>query len=179
MLSYLISLLTLNSANHSSLFDSAQPEKLATPSSRKKTKTRPNNFKELAGAEDQPPLTTPITPAPIIAVEQLLCIPVKHENIALLRAMFHSNNGNTRSFSWKHFLQAMVDAGFSVTQSSGSAVGFRNEKGYIVFHRPHPEPVIEPVVLFTMGKRMRRRFGWTAECFIELGEEVEEGGSTA
>ena len=59
----------------------------------------------------------------------------------------------------------MVDAGFSVTQGSGSAVSFKNERGVIVFHQPHPEPTIEPVVLLSMGKRLRKWFRWDKDVF--------------
>ena len=47
------------------------------------------------------------------------------ENLSLFEAMFPTEKGATRSFSWQHFLQAMTDAGFSVTQGSGSAVSFQ------------------------------------------------------
>ncbi|KAK3714786.1 hypothetical protein LTR37_007520 [Vermiconidia calcicola] len=95
---------------------------------------------------------------------------VKPENLKLFNAMFPTDKGQSRSFSWKHFLQAMVDAGFSVLQGSGSAVSFRNDRGVIVFHQPHPEPSIDPIMLQLMGKRLHKWFGWDSDVFVTREE---------
>lgn len=54
-----------------------------------------------------------------------------------------------------------------MTQSSGSAVSFKNDMGTIVFHQPHPDPTIDPIMLLSMGKRLRKWFGWDAGVFVE------------
>jgi hypothetical protein len=97
---------------------------------------------------------------------------VKAENLRLFAAMFPDGKEQTlRQFSWKHFLQAMVDAGFSVTQCSGSAVSFRANNQAIVFHQPHPETTIDPVILLSMGKRLRKWFGWSSDTFELSGKD--------
>lgn len=90
--------------------------------------------------------------------------------------MFSANEWAERSYVWTHFLQAMVDAGFAVTHRSGSAVSFKKADGVIVFHRPHPEPNIDPVMLASMGKRLRKWFGWDAQSFVARSRSEGEGG---
>ena len=68
---------------------------------------------------------------------------------------------------WNHFLAAMTDAGYEVAPSGGSAVTFSEAAGSILFHRPHPEPKIKPTVLGAMARRLRRRFSWCREVFVE------------
>lgn len=41
---------------------------------------------------------------------------VKPEDFSLFHAMFNAAKAQTRSYSWTHFTQAMIDAGCSVTQ---------------------------------------------------------------
>lgn len=63
-----------------------------------------------------------------------------------------------------------MPAGFAATHSGGSAVHFNpvdDEGGSIVFHKPHPDPNVEPIMLQTMGKRMRKWFGWDRDSFVE------------
>ncbi|CAD0096242.1 unnamed protein product [Aureobasidium vineae] len=78
-----------------------------------------------------------------------------------------------RSFSWQDFLSAMIDAGFSILQSQGSAVTLKldhpTDSGVktIVLHRPHPWPTVNPVMLRRIAKRMEKWFGWHREMFVE------------
>lgn len=108
-------------------------------------------------------------------------IKVKLASLALLRQMFplgKSFNDSSspdaartevRSWKWQHFVDVMMDTGFNVSQGSGSAVSFEHSsgKGRIVFHQPHPQPIIDPVMLRFMGRRMNRWFGWQRETFVE------------
>jgi hypothetical protein len=52
----------------------------------------------------------------------------------------------------------MNEAGFTARNGEGSIVRFenRNGEGSINFHRPHPEPTIDPVMLQAMGWRMNK-----------------------
>lgn len=59
----------------------------------------------------------------------------------------------------------MIDANFNAEQGSGSAVRFSSDLGSISFHRPHPEPVIDRIMLHSMGKRMRKWFGLSRYVF--------------
>jgi hypothetical protein len=62
----------------------------------------------------------------------------------------------------------MGEAGFIASNSGGSIVSFEYEDGKrkINFHRPHPEPVIDPIMLRTVGARLNKWFGWTRNTFV-------------
>lgn len=47
-------------------------------------------------------------------------------------------------------------------------VGFEHSggKGAVVFHRPHPEPILDPIMLHGIGSRMNKHFGWVRETFV-------------
>ena len=145
-----------------------EPEKFIGPTIKEKKKTRPSQPSETS-QEDSTSLVFNASPS-LEAQPVEDPISVKSENFGLLHAMFTAAKVQMRSYSWAHFTQAMADAGCSVTQGSGSAVHFRSEKGTIVFHRPHPEPTIAQEILIAMGKRLRKRFGWTEKTFRDAKE---------
>ncbi|KAH0141218.1 hypothetical protein KCU67_g14588, partial [Aureobasidium melanogenum] len=112
----------------------------------------------------------------------LSLIPVKHDNMTIFHHMFPScGEESQRSFSWQHLLSAMIDAGFSILQSQGSAITLKQDEERcegvrtIVVHRPHPSPTINPIMLRSIAKRMTKWFGWKRELFIERGKERKEG----
>lgn len=143
---------------------------LKTQLPRLKHKTRPE---EVPATTDAKAIIDNCEPS---SEEDIPTISVKRENLAVFRNMYPaSGDEGRRSFKWQHFLDAMVDAGFFITQASGSAVSFRLtsqqddfqclDAGSIAFHRPHPDPVIDPVMLRAMGKRLRKWFGWSRDIF--------------
>lgn len=141
-----------------------EPEKFISPSIKEKRKTRPSSSTETS-AEDAGLSTTSFPSATTASQLKAVSIDVKPENLSLFQMMFAAPKAQMRSYSWVHFTQAMVDAGCSVTQGSGSAVHFRSSYGVIVFHRPHPEPTIAQEIFIVMGKRLTKRFAWTADTF--------------
>jgi hypothetical protein len=52
----------------------------------------------------------------------------------------------------------MTEAGFAAKYGGGSIVIFESitDGGKIIFQRPHPEPTIDPIMLQSMGKRLKR-----------------------
>ncbi|KAI0808680.1 hypothetical protein GGR55DRAFT_180431 [Xylaria sp. FL0064] len=71
-----------------------------------------------------------------------------------------------RGLQWTDFVHAMSDMGFAAQHNGGSAVSFEADgQGRIVFHKPHPESKLAPVVLQNMGGRMNKWFGWKRENF--------------
>jgi hypothetical protein len=70
-----------------------------------------------------------------------------------------------RSIEWDHFISAIEDAGFSM-------VNFENNSGSgkIIFHKPHPVPRVNPVMLQSMGSRMNKWFGCHRGFFILAGK---------
>ncbi|THZ88510.1 hypothetical protein D6C88_04965 [Aureobasidium pullulans] len=141
-----------------------------------RSKAKRRNEGEPSEESAQPPPTTANSPSRSSTPPSLIA--VKHDNMAVFHHMFPSSGQESqRCFSWQHFLNAMIDAGFSILQSQGSAVTLRQdeERGEgvrtIVVHRPHPSPTISPVMLRSIAKRMTKWFGWKRELFIERGKE--------
>ncbi|KAK3623239.1 hypothetical protein LTR56_021719 [Elasticomyces elasticus] len=95
-----------------------------------------------------------------------LVIRVNKESLRFFDMMF-GVTGHTGTVRWQRFVSAMVDAGCAAISNGGSAVTFRHSSGSIAFHRPHPEDEIVPDVLRIMGRRLRKRLGWSAEVFVE------------
>jgi hypothetical protein len=78
---------------------------------------------------------------------------------------------SAKTIRWDMFVHSMLDMGFSARNGGGSAVVFENLAdgravgGKIIFHKPHPIPKIDPIMLHSMGKRMTKWFGWHRELF--------------
>ncbi|KAI4753712.1 hypothetical protein E4T51_13167 [Aureobasidium sp. EXF-12344] len=99
---------------------------------------------------------------------------VKPDSLVILHHIFPTRGAESqRSFSWQDFLGAMVDAGFRIVQSQGSAITMKlnHHTGSgvktIVLHRPHPSPTVNPIMLRRIAKRMEKWFGWHREMFVE------------
>jgi hypothetical protein len=81
---------------------------------------------------------------------------------------------SAKTIKWDMFVHSMLDMGFSARNGGGSAVVFENGTlaegraigGRIIFHKPHPIPNIDPIILHIMGKRMTKWFGWHRELFV-------------
>lgn len=97
---------------------------------------------------------------------ELPTIHVNQESLRLFARMFPSSKVEAKGITkWAQFVTAMTDAGFHAVNGGGSAVHFGSHDGSIVFHKPHPEPNIDSVMLQSMGRRMRKWFGWEWERF--------------
>ncbi|WKT54251.1 hypothetical protein QSH57_004835 [Fusarium oxysporum f. sp. vasinfectum] len=101
-------------------------------------------------------------------------IEVTRQSLGVFQLMFPNRDDVVKDVLWDRFVHAMIDAGFTARNNSGSAVAFKQlsgEGGRIVFHKPHPVDKIDPVLLRIMGKRMERWFGWRRELFV-LRDEI-------
>ncbi|KAK5735757.1 hypothetical protein LTR17_007929 [Elasticomyces elasticus] len=98
------------------------------------------------------------------AIEQVP-IDVTRDSLSVFHKMYPSEGVQCGGVRWSYFVQVMTDAGMTASAGGGggSSVSFSNGVGTIVFHRPHPDPVIDSIMLRAMGKRMSRRFGWCRE----------------
>lgn len=105
-------------------------------------------------------------------------IPVGKRAFEVLGLMFPTTAEETqKGIRWELFVHMMIDMEFSARGGGSSAVVFEklntsssNAKGRIVFHKPHPDPKIDPIILQSMGKRISKWFGWHSGLFV-LGEE--------
>ncbi|TGO17517.1 hypothetical protein BTUL_0017g00980 [Botrytis tulipae] len=153
-------------------------EKLGVPT-RSKIKTRklPNTDDEHNTVETiSKPTVTPETSALISSPKVL----VRKSSYAIFQTMFPTRNfeERTKTVPWDSLVNAMAEAGFIASHDAGgSAVQFEPDtnspwfgQGKIVFHKPHPERVVDAIMLGAMGKRMKKWFGWSDETF-EVGKK--------
>jgi hypothetical protein len=128
------------------------------PQKKDKQKTRgvPAAASETPAAEPPPAAE----PCPTLAVQE--------SHLMIFRGMYPApgDRPGGGDIDWKKFVAAMADAGFTATQSSGSAVVFSNGEGRIVFHKPHPVAKINPVMLAVFGRRMTRQYHWQRQTFF-------------
>lgn len=91
---------------------------------------------------------------------------VKKNTLHVIGLMFSEISETGReSVAWEKFLQAMCDAGCVARNGGRSAVFFEAtdmqsglHRGRIIFHRPHPVAKLDPIMLRSMGKRMKKWF---------------------
>ncbi|KIK62926.1 hypothetical protein GYMLUDRAFT_242014 [Collybiopsis luxurians FD-317 M1] len=73
---------------------------------------------------------------------------------------------------WEDFEKAMKRVGFDVVQTAGSSVRFDPPAKMarpISFHRPHPDSLLNPVMIKWIGSRLNRCYGWTTATFLLSG----------
>ncbi|KAK4543627.1 hypothetical protein LTR36_005272 [Oleoguttula mirabilis] len=153
-----------------------KPMEVELPVARMKPKTRPEDYAPTASIDNGVAEAAPDADAE----QEGQRIPVKAESLRIFAKMFPSSaavvfKGAVR---WQQFVTAMADAGCSATHTGGSAVSFdqcasTGAGGTIVFHKPHPDPEVDAVMLQTMGKRLRKWFGWDADVFVEREKGVK------
>ena len=103
---------------------------------------------------------------------------LKNESLAIFQRMYRADPENIAgsTIRWQLFVQAMKDAGFRAEEAAGSAVSFRDTSGKsICFHRPHPDPVLTPIMLYATARRLTKWFGFSTESFV-LREKDEVAG---
>ncbi|EPE32902.1 hypothetical protein GLAREA_05914 [Glarea lozoyensis ATCC 20868] len=151
---------------------SSGTEELTTAISKKKNKTRPaeaetnskGNVEGIAALKIDTPSNNQSLPK----------IEVKKRAFTVLNCMYpESAADTTKTIDWDNFVHAMVDMGFSARNGGGSAVVFENQNGdgksaggRIIFHKPHPVPKVDPIMLQSWGRRMSKWFGWQKELFV-------------
>lgn len=72
---------------------------------------------------------------------------------------------------WKDFVFAMQKLDFSVKSLDGSASQFEpawKPDSPIILHEPHPGHEIRFNLLRRFAGRLSRRYGWTAETFVQM-----------
>lgn len=100
-------------------------------------------------------------------------IVVPKDSRTIFRSMFPLTvTEREQSVRWDDFVRAMQYTGMKAKNGGGSIVIFEEETGTgkIVFHRPHPNPTIDPIMLQSMGRRMSKWFGWTRDTFVLAGK---------
>lgn len=147
--------------------DTQKAERAIETKTKAKPKTRPQPD-DTSLSSDSGPFKTPATAfsGSEVTTTAATSILVNAESTRTFASVLFAENA-PRVIKWQRFVAAMVDAGCSATNNGGSAVTFKHAVGSMVFHRPHPEPEIDPIVLHSMGQRLKWRFGWGHEVFVE------------
>lgn len=124
---------------------------------------------------------TDILPSPMADAStpdevQPVTIPLNKRSMKTFSCVFplsHEERG--RTIPWDTFVSSMEDAGFKAHSGGGPIVIFENMEGggKINFHRPHPDPTLDPLMLQTIGRRMHKWFGWTRDIFELAGNRVQ------
>ena len=136
-------------------------------SSRKaKNKTRPSE--QISTMED---INHAVADMTVVSKQgQTPKIPVTKRAYDMLSFMFSTTaEESSKTVDWDMFVHAMADMGFSARNGGGSVVVFEkygNRDGKIIFHKPHPVPKIDPIMLHSMGRRMGKWFGWHRDLFF-------------
>lgn len=100
-------------------------------------------------------------------------IEVMRQSLGVFQLMFPDKDDVAKHVLRDGFVHAMIDAGFTARNNSGSAVAFKQlsgEGGRMVFHKPHPVDKVDLVLLQIMGKRMERWFGGRRGLFVLCDE---------
>ncbi|EME45926.1 hypothetical protein DOTSEDRAFT_22049 [Dothistroma septosporum NZE10] len=152
----------------------SEPETLPGSGPKSKEKTRPTTQADKAhevGHDDN--INALSTAAKTLTIAPK--VEVSKDSMRLLTRMYASmddTKANKGSVKWDDLVAALIDSGFQVTPNGGSAVTFKDTggRGSIVFHRPHPDPPLDPIMLRSIGKRLAKWFGWEKESFVERGK---------
>lgn len=115
-------------------------------------------------SENTAPITSNATNGQALLIDQALQVSDIHLSKKNLRTLKHlypgGEEGEGQSWvSWEDFVRAMAEAGFHISNTDSSAVVFEHRdhsKGRIIFHRPHPEPKLDCIILRVMGKWMAK-----------------------
>ncbi|KAF8904426.1 hypothetical protein CPB84DRAFT_1727744 [Gymnopilus junonius] len=89
----------------------------------------------------------------------------------LMHQLIKSSDNQPRApMKWENFLKIMREMGFTYDPSTaGSSVRFdppnKNDKP-ITFHKPHPDPTLQPEILHKFAKRLKRYYGWDEEDLL-------------
>ncbi|KAK5722420.1 hypothetical protein LTR15_005650 [Elasticomyces elasticus] len=94
-------------------------------------------------------------------------IPVGPKSLKLFNRMYSTSREALSPVKWDAVVAAFTDAGLSMRPTGGSMYSFSHtNKGSIVFHRPHPQPIVNAIHLKGFAKRLEWWFGWNAETFV-------------
>jgi len=85
-----------------------------------------------------------------------------------------SETKGIKPMKWENFLKVMREMGFKYDPSTaGSSVKFDppdSRDRSITFHKPHPDPTIQPIMLKEFAKKLKRYYGWTEEDLLRQSE---------
>uniref|UniRef100_A0A8H8CPI7 Uncharacterized protein n=1 Tax=Psilocybe cubensis TaxID=181762 RepID=A0A8H8CPI7_PSICU len=80
--------------------------------------------------------------------------------------------GGRSPMKWEQFLKLMREMGFEYDPSTaGSSVRFdppNKADRPITFHKPHPDPTLQPIMLKEFAKKLKRYYGWNEDDLLRI-----------
>lgn len=152
--------------------EAPQTEWGSTPSSGPKSSGRSKKTKVAKHPEQLPDIEKLVVKDCAEKTGTAKPIQVRDKTRQIFQGMFSTAEPTKKPIDWEDFVVAMQDVGFKSQQTTGSEVVFQpgeNERGWsgrINFHRPHPVPKIDRIMMRVMGKRMNRWYGWEDGLFV-------------
>lgn len=86
-------------------------------------------------------------------------------SLNVIQLMFPSGRQDRGTVDWFDFESLLSEMGFMEVRRAGSARTFKSNNRSITFHKPHPSTDMEPVMLWRVGRRLSKRFGWNRDLF--------------
>ncbi|KAF2628333.1 hypothetical protein BU25DRAFT_33646 [Macroventuria anomochaeta] len=120
-----------------------------------------------------------IAETPEVSSLTVTAIQLSKSPYAALRCMFPSTlEEHQKSVDWTSSVNSMNRARFTARNGEETIARFenRNGEGSINFHRPHPDPTIDLVMLQAMGWRMNKWLDRVRETLV-LAKKSEKAGA--
>ena len=93
---------------------------------------------------------------------------VSKRSLNVIQLMFPSGRTDRGTVDWLEFVSLLYEMGFEEVRRSGSARTFRSDKGSITFHKPHPSTDMGATILWRIGRRLSKRYGWERDMFGQV-----------
>ena len=93
---------------------------------------------------------------------------VTKRSLKVIQLLFPSGRQDRGTVEWLDFVSLLYEMGFVEVRRSGSARTFKSAGGSITFHKPHPSTEMGPTILWRIGSRLSRRYGWDREMFGQV-----------
>lgn len=135
------------------------------PQRRKCTKAKAARLAGSASSDSGGPTPSDDSPPQHKVIDRQTQVPrklilVKQDTLRILDLMYSKTGQSAKAcIRWTDFVKALLDTGFTQEGCTGSAFTFNSPEGSIAFHKPHPNPVVDPYMLRSMGKRLHKWFG--------------------
>lgn len=93
---------------------------------------------------------------------------VTKRSLKVIQLLFPSGRQDRGTVDWVDFVSLLYEMEFVEVRRSGSARTFKSDKGSITFHKPHPSTEMGSAILWRIGSRLSRRYGWDRDMFGQI-----------
>lgn len=89
-----------------------------------------------------------------------LDLAIPSRTLKVIHLMFPSGSQDRGTVQWLDFVSLLSEMGFVEAHRADSARTFKSDKRSITFHKSHPSTDLGSLVLWRIGRRLSKRFGW-------------------